>query len=115
MEEAWKAQLEALKELDIYEHKKMTPAMEREVNERTRKLLERDSEPLELSKYKEPIMYYEPAEGTGGLPAIICTCGQQKRHLRRKILQRWAEKHTAKTGHKPTPYKGEDHGSTAEN
>jgi|KBSMisStaDraftv2_1062788.scaffolds.fasta_scaffold90135_3 hypothetical protein len=111
MEDAHKAAAKALQELQIEEHKRLTPAMEREVNKRVQKLLERDSEPVEPDLYKEPVMYYEPAEGTGGLPAIICTCGQQKRHLRRKVLQRWAEKHTDRTGHKPIPYKKDnEHG-----
>jgi len=111
MEDAHKAAAKALKELNIDESKKMSKEMEKRANERTRKLLERYSDPVDPGKYKEPVMYYEPAEGTGGLPAIICTCGQKKSHLRRKVLQRWAEKHTDRTGHKPIPYKKDnEHG-----
>ena len=99
MEEAIQAHAKALEQLQ--DHKKFSAEREAEVNELVRERLEASGEPVEPTKYKEPVMYYEPAEGTGGLPAIMCTCGRKKSHLRMRVLQRWAEKHYLKTGHKP--------------
>lgn len=103
MEDAWKANQEALEELSIpkiHELKELSPEMERMLAERTQKLLERDTEPIKESRYKEPFVYYEPAEGTGGVPAVICTCGWRKPHYRFKVLQKAAIRHSEKTGHK---------------
>lgn len=101
MQEATEAHLQALAEMRMDEYRRLDPMVERVANERVRELLEASGEPVEVTKYKEPVMYYEPAEGTGGLPAIMCTCGRKKSHLRMRVLQRWAEKHYLKTGHKP--------------
>lgn len=106
MREAWEAHQQALEELQIpkiHELKEMPEEFERMANQRVQELLEATGEPVAVSKYKEPVMYYEPAEGTGGLPASICTCGWSKRHLRLKVLMKASEKHYAKTGHKPAP------------
>lgn len=102
MQEAWEKHAEALQELQIEETHKMRPEIARVVEERVQKLLERDAEPLDVSKYKEPVMYYESPAASGGLPAAKCTCGWSKHHMRLNVLKRAAEKHYNKTGHKPT-------------
>ena len=105
MEEAWRKHEEALEELQlpkIHELKELSPELERLVTERAEKLLERDTEPFDPTRYKEPVQYYEPAVGTGGLPAAMCTCGWSKYHARIKVLRAAAKKHYNKTGHKPS-------------
>ena len=103
MEDAWKAHQQALEELQIpkiHELKELPESIRREINERERKLLEANAEPVKEDRYKEPFVYYEPAEGTGGVPAAICTCGWRKPHYRFKVLQKAANRHSEKTGHK---------------
>lgn len=101
MEEAREAMEAALKALSIEEmERQLNEEMERQLNEHIQKTLERDAEPLVIeSKPKTHYQYYEPAEGTGGLPAVVCTCGEKKHHLRFKVLERWSQKHFEKTGH----------------
>lgn len=33
-------------------------------------------------------------------PGVYCTCGSHKIHRRGKVLVKWLQKHTLKTGHK---------------
>lgn len=101
MQEAFEAHKEALRELQVEELHKLDPKLEEMANNRVRELLEATGEPIKPNQYKDPFQYYEPAEGTGGLPAVCCTCGWKKHHLRMKVLQQAALKHLEKTGHKP--------------
>jgi len=117
MQEAWRAEADARereklkgqnpKFMTVDELRSSVESVEtreeyhRRMQEARDELLRATGEPVDLSKYKEPVMYYEPAEGTGGLPASICTCGWSKRHLRLKVLKKASEKHYTKTGHKP--------------
>ncbi len=110
MQEAWEARQAALYDMgteealrEMRDHKKLIPEVERQVNEHVRASLEATGEPVDVSKYKEPVMYYRPGDATGRLPASICTCGKSKSHTRLKVLKQWSEKHYAKTGHKPAP------------
>lgn len=100
-EEKFNEAREALAEM--HEHKKSDPALERMAQEHVEDVLRPIREPRGHPKYKEPFQYYEPAEGTGGLPAIICTCGWSKHHLRLKVLGKASEKHFMKTGHNTKP------------
>jgi hypothetical protein len=105
MEDANKAYMQTLEEMrtaepEILEHKKISEGMARLANERVNELLRTNAEPVKEDRYKEPFVYYEPAEGTGDVPAAICTCGWRKPHYRFKVLQKAAIKHAEKTGHK---------------
>lgn len=107
MEEAFEAQMKALNEMGLNDHKRLEPVVEKLVNQKIAEDLKIHSEPLEVpTDPKVHFQYYEPAEGTGGLPAVICTCGAKKHHLRFKVLGKWSEKHFAKTGHNTKPPKG---------
>lgn len=103
MEDAYKYHAKALEELRA-DHKmeelRTKLQLEQEANNRTRELLGAHAEPVEEDRYKEPFVYYEPSEGTGGVPAAICTCGWRKPHYRFKVLQKAAIRHSEKTGHK---------------
>jgi hypothetical protein len=100
MEDAARYHKKALEDLEIIELKKPSEAMERLLNERVEELLEANTEPVEPNRYVDPLVYYEPAEGTGGVPKAICTCGWSKTHYRFKVLQKAAIKHAEKTGHR---------------
>lgn len=107
MQDAWEANQEALKELS--EHKKMrglNPKLsvldEAVVNESMLERLEATAKPIEMSSApKVHYQYYEPH--TGGLPAVICTCGWKKSHLRFKVLEQASLRHFNKTGHNTKP------------
>lgn len=105
MHEAREAYAEARAALlteDDYKH--VTDEGQQRINDLQRELLEANAKPVEVpAKPKVHFQYYEPAEGTGGLPAVICTCGQSKRHLRFKVLEQWSAKHFKKTGHNTKP------------
>lgn len=87
-------------------HRLRRPELEAKLNELAGDDLRANAEPIEPSEYKEPFQYYEPSEGTGGLPAVVCTCGWSKHHLRFKVLQKASERHYHKTGHNTKPQKG---------
>lgn len=93
-----KEDMEALRELQGHKTHRMEVD---EAQEIATSPVEPLREPQRPSGHSSPYQYYEPAEGTGGLPAVICTCGKSKHHLRMKVLQVWSEKHYNKTGHKP--------------
>lgn len=97
MKEAWEAQEEAFRELHV--PKQMTPAMEKLVQERTDQILTEKQRSF-TPKAKQNGVYYSPAhDNDTGLPGAICTCGASKYHMRLKVLQQWARRHGAKTGH----------------
>lgn len=100
MEDASIFNKEAEEMLKIHELKDVPDFVHELANQHVKEQLEALSKPIEVpTEPKTHFQYYEPAEGTGGLPAVICTCGQSKRHLRFKVLERWSEKHFNKTGH----------------
>lgn len=104
MEEANQAYEQALDEAkaalqEIHDHKKPSPAMKEMLNNLVNELLQATAEPVRPERYKDPFIYYKPSEGTGGVPAAICTCGWRKPHYRFKVLKKAAIKHFEKTGH----------------
>lgn len=106
--------LEELRLLKIHEFKEPPEGLTQEMVDRQTALyssakvaLESPSKPSEAPNGgKVHYQYYEDAAGTGGLPAVICTCGWSKHHLRLKVLGRASEKHWLKTGHNTKPQKG---------
>lgn len=103
MEDAREAQKQALEELD--DQRKPFLDIHEMLNKGRDMILERDAEPIDIGRVtKNPYQYYEPH--TGGMPAVICTCGWKKSHLRFKVLEQASLRHFNKTGHNTNP-KGE--------
>lgn len=98
-EDRFKEAQKALSELSVPKQHEMLPVVDDMVEKLVQEASEPVREPPDSNRYKEPFQYYESAEGTGGLPAVICTCGWSKHHLRFKVLGRASEKHWLKTGH----------------
>lgn len=108
MEDARRAEIDVLKELNIDPKalKELTPAIEKLVQTRVDELLVERGEalrqlPSQSEKPKQDISWYVPAADTGrGMPAAVCSCGDAKYHMQVKKLHRWAQKHAERTGHR---------------